>query len=67
LSSHGEHFLMVFARLKDGVTLARANSDLRHSRIKRASFIPMSAPCVGFSENSCKKPTRGIRAVGCYC
>jgi predicted permease len=28
LSSHGEHFLMVVARLKDGVTLARANSDL---------------------------------------
>lgn len=29
LSSHGEHYLMVFARLKDGVTLARANSDLQ--------------------------------------
>ena len=29
LSSHGEHYLMVFARLRDGVTLARANSDLQ--------------------------------------
>jgi predicted permease len=29
LDSHGEHYLMVFARLKDQVTLARANSDLQ--------------------------------------
>ena len=28
LSSHGEHYLLVFARLKDGVTLGRANSDM---------------------------------------
>jgi putative ABC transport system permease protein len=28
LSSHGEHYLMVFARLKDGLTLGRANSDM---------------------------------------
>jgi putative ABC transport system permease protein len=29
LDSHGEHYLMVFARLKDRVTLLRANSDLQ--------------------------------------
>ena len=27
--SHGEHYVMVFARLQDGVTLSRANSDLQ--------------------------------------
>lgn len=29
LGSHGEHYLMVFARLRDRVTLARADSDLQ--------------------------------------
>jgi len=28
-TSHGEHYVMVFGRLKDGVTLSRANSDLQ--------------------------------------
>jgi predicted permease len=28
LNSHGEHYLMVVARLKDGVTVTRANSDM---------------------------------------
>ena len=28
-ASHGEHYVMVFARLRDGITLSRANSDLQ--------------------------------------
>lgn len=40
LSSHGEHFLKVFARLKDGVTLARANSDLQALPVQTRQLYP---------------------------
>ena len=40
LSSHGEHYLMVLARLKNGITLARTNSDLQSLAYQTRQFYP---------------------------
>lgn len=38
--SHGEHYLMVFARLQDGVSLSRANSELHAIAAQTRSLYP---------------------------